>query len=130
MEPTTSAGEALQGACHCGSVKVTMPAESVGVVACHCGDCQKLHGNYFALLVAERAAVRWEGEAHMRWYRSSPANERSFCERCGSRLAKRPIEGTRVMVSAGLFDRTLPRKVIKHLWLEAKPDWYDAPRVG
>jgi hypothetical protein len=34
------------------------------------------------------------------------------------------------MVSAGLFERTLPRKVVKNLWLEQKPAWYDAPRVG
>jgi quinol monooxygenase YgiN len=34
------------------------------------------------------------------------------------------------MVAAGLFDRALPRRVTKNLWLEQKPDWYDAPRVG
>lgn len=120
----------LVGACHCGRVRVTMPGESAGVVVCHCADCQKLHGSSFALFAAERSAVRWEGEEHIRWYRSSPTNERGFCEHCGSRLAKRPVEGTRIMVSAGLFDRTLPRKVIKNLWLEQKPAWVEAPRVG
>lgn len=130
MSTTTPTGEALHGACHCGSVRVTMPGDSVGVVACHCADCQKLHGNFFALLAAERAAVRWEGEEHITWYRSSPANERSFCARCGSRLAKRPVEGTRIMVSVGLFDRALPRAIVKNLWVEQKPDWYEAPRAG
>jgi hypothetical protein len=107
-----------------------MPASSTGVIACHCADCQKLHGNFFALLAAERSAVRWDGEEHIQWYRSSPANERSFCAHCGSRLAKRPIEGSRIMVSAGLFERSLPRKIINNLWLEQKPAFYDAPRVG
>jgi hypothetical protein len=120
----------LSGACHCGRVRVTIPADSVGVIACHCGDCQKLHGNSFAMVVADRAAVRWEGEDHVQWYRSSAANERGFCTTCGSRLAKRPVEGSRIMVSVGLFDRALPRKVIKHLWLEAKPDWHEGPRTG
>lgn len=120
----------LVGSCHCGRVRVTMPGDSAGVVACHCADCQKLHGNFFALLAAERSAVRWEGEAHIQWYRSSPANERGFCTQCGSRLAKRPIEGDRIMVSAGLFDRALARKVVKNLWVEQKPAWYEAPRVG
>lgn len=122
--------EVLHGACHCGRVRVTMPAESAGVVVCHCADCQKLHGNSFALFAADRAVVQWEGEEHIRWYRSSPANERSFCDHCGSRLAKRPVEGTRIMVSAGLFDHTLPREVIKNLWLEQKPAWVEAARVG
>lgn len=121
---------ALVGACHCGRVRVTMPEASVGVIACHCADCQKLHGNFFALLAAERTAVRWEGKEHIQWYRSSPQNERSFCTHCGSRLAKRPVEGNRIMVSVGLFGWTLPRKTIKNLWLEQKPAWYDAPRVG
>ncbi|MFO0563146.1 MAG: GFA family protein [Polyangiales bacterium] len=120
----------LSGACHCGRVRVTMPAESAGVVVCHCADCQKLHGNSFALFAAERSKVRWEGEEHVRWYRSSSANERSFCAECGSRLAKRPVEGTRIMVSAGLFDHALPRKAIKNLWVEQKPAWVEAPRTG
>ncbi len=120
----------LVGACHCGRVRVTMPAESAGVVVCHCADCQKLHGNSFALFAAERGSVRWEGEEHIRWYLSSPANERGFCDTCGARLAKRPVGGTRVMVSAGLFDHALPRKVVKNLWLEQKPAWVEASRVG
>lgn len=120
----------LVGACHCGRVRVHMPAGSAGVIACHCADCQKLHGNFFALLVADRATVCWEGEEHISWYRSSTENERGFCVHCGSRIAKRPIEGSKIMVSAGLFDRALPRKVVKNLWLEQKPAWYEAPRVG
>jgi hypothetical protein len=125
-----AATETIEGACHCGRVRVTMPAESAGVVVCHCADCQRLHGNSFALFAAERSAVRWEGEEHIRWYRSSPANERGFCGHCGSRLAKRPVTGTRVMVSAGLFDHALHRKVVKNLWVEQKPAWVEAPRVG
>lgn len=120
----------LVGACHCGRVRVHMPAGSVGIIACHCGDCQKLHGNFFAMLIADRAAVRWDGEEHIRWYLSSPENERGFCTHCGSRLAKRPIAGTRIMVAAGLFAPTLPRKIEKNLWLDGKPAWYAAPRVG
>lgn len=127
-DPTTT--QELAGACHCGRVRVFMPSESVGVVACHCTDCQKLHGNYFAMLVADKQRVRWEGDEFLGWYRSSPANERGFCTNCGSRVAKRPIEGTKVMVSAGLFDATMPRKVIKNLWVEQKPQWSEAPRVG
>ncbi len=120
----------LIGSCHCGRVRVTMPEDSVGVIACHCADCQKLHGNFFAMLVADRAAVIWEGEEYLGWHRSSPANERGFCTQCGSRVAKRPVDGVKVMVSAGLFDRALPRGIVKNLWVEQTPAWYEAPRVG
>lgn len=128
--PPSSAGGPLTGLCHCGAVRVQLPADSVGIIACHCSDCQKLHGNFFALLAAEADRVTWEGEDHIRWYRSSPENERAFCGHCGSRLAKRPVQGNRVMVSAGLFGRDLPRRVVKNLWLEDKPGWYEAPRTG
>ncbi|MCK6503496.1 GFA family protein [Myxococcota bacterium] len=127
--PPAQAAE-LRGQCHCGAVHVRLPADSAGIVACHCADCQKLHGNFFALLAADASHVTWEGEEHVRWYRSSPHNERSFCARCGSRLAKRPVEGGRIMVSAGLFGRDLPHKVTKNLWLQDKPGWYEAPRTG
>jgi quinol monooxygenase YgiN len=107
-----------------------MPTTSAGVVVCHCADCQKLHGNSFALFTAAAGDVQWEGREAMRWYRSSGANERAFCETCGSRLAKRPVQGDRVMVSAGLFPVDLPRTAVKNLWLEHKPAWVEAPQVG
>lgn len=130
MSSPATPREEIAGSCHCGRIRVRMPSEATGIVVCHCADCQRLHGNAFAMLVADRADVRWEGEEHLRWYRSSPANERAFCCECGSRLAKRPVDGARVMVSVGLFDRALPRKVLKSVWLEQKPGWYDAPRTG
>jgi len=121
--------ETLAGACHCGKVRVRIPGDAVGVVVCHCGDCQRLHGNAFAMVVTDQVKVQWEGEGSVRWYRSSPENERGFCAECGSRIAKRPVEGARIMLSAGLF-HPLDRKVVRNLWVEGKPGWYEAPRVG
>lgn len=125
-----SVASEMSGACHCGRVRVTMPIESVGVVVCHCADCQRLHGNSFALFAGDQSVVHWTGVEHMRWYRSSSENERAFCEHCGSRLAKRPLSGSRVMVSAGIFGQALQRRVIKNLWLEQKPAWVEAARLG
>lgn len=126
----TAQSSPLTGSCHCGAVTVTLPPDAVGVVACHCADCQALHGNFFAMLIADRAVVEWDGAEHVRWYASSPQNERGFCVHCGSRLAKRPVEGSRVMVAAGLFGQMLGRRIIKNVWEHQKPDWYDLPRVG
>lgn len=130
MSPDSPSNTELVGACHCGRARVHIPKDSAGVIVCHCSDCQKLHGAFFAMLVAERNSVRWEGEEHIGWYRSSLTNERSFCVVCGTRIAKRPLEGSRVMLSVGLFDRDIARSVIKNVWLEQKPTWYEAPRVG
>lgn len=119
----------LVGACHCGAVTVTLPDDAFGVVLCHCGDCQRLHGNAFAMLVADPAQVHWQGEAHIGRYRSSERAERTFCTRCGSRLAKEPVGAARVMISVGLFPADLPRRIRKHVFEHSKPAWYDLPAV-
>lgn len=116
--------EPRTGRCHCGAVTVTVPASAVGVIACHCEDCQRLHGNFFALLAAPSAEVRWTGEEHIRWYDSSPKARRAFCERCGSRLAKEAYGSGRMLVSAGLFGKETGLGIVRHLYAESKPDWY------
>jgi hypothetical protein len=117
----------IQGACHCGAVKVEVPADSFGVVACHCGDCQKLHGNYFAMLAVDRSALVWTGDASIRWYDSSTKARRAFCAQCGSRLAKDPHGSPKVLVSVGLFAKDLNRHLAKNVFAELKPNWYDLP---
>jgi len=117
----------IEGSCHCGDVKVEVPDGAIGVVGCHCGDCQKLHGNFFAMLAVDRDALRVTGEEHARWYESSAKARRSFCGRCGSRLFKDPHGSPKVLVSAGLFARDLSRHLIKNVMPESKPDWYELP---
>jgi hypothetical protein len=119
--------ETLQGHCHCGGVQVSAPAGAFGVVACHCDDCQRLHGNFFAMVVAPAAEVVWSGELAPQWYDSSPQAQRAHCPRCGSRLAKRPIGGERGMLSTGLFGRHLPRRIEKQVFTDTHPDWYTLP---
>jgi hypothetical protein len=71
--------ERLRGLCHCGAISLTLPKETFGVVACHCDDCQKFHGNFFAMLVVDRDALIWEGESakNITWYASSPKARRT-----------------------------------------------------
>lgn len=118
----------ITGSCHCGRVNVTIPADAIGVVACHCGDCQKLHGNFFAMLATSQDAVTWSGQEHIRWYESSPQAKRAFCDHCGSRLAKAPQGSPRQLISIGLFERALERQIIKNVFADSKPHWYSLPQ--
>lgn len=119
--------ERIQGHCHCGAVHVSVPADAFGVIACHCEDCQKLHGNFFAMLAVPTAAVEWGGSAERVRYASSATVQRSFCPVCGSRIAKEPRDGERVLLSVGLFDRHLPRTIARQVSTDSKPDWYALP---
>jgi hypothetical protein len=125
-----TASARLEGRCHCGAVQVSIPADAIGVVACHCDDCQKLHGNFFAMLVVDRDAALWSGSAERARYRSSPQVERSFCPHCGSRIAKEPDGSPKLLLATGLFPRDLPQRLIRHVHTDGKPDWYPLPPLA
>lgn len=58
----------LTATCHRGAVRVTLPTEAGGILACHCGDCRKMHGNFNAFVTAPRAQIAVEGEDTLVWY--------------------------------------------------------------
>ncbi|MGG5820645.1 DJ-1/PfpI family protein [Falsiroseomonas sp. HW251] len=117
------------GRCHCGGVRYRV-AEAVGVIVCHCRDCQQMHGNANAMLAAAAEAVTLDSDATLVWYASSPAAERGFCSRCGGRLFKRLKEGGRMLVSAGTVDPPTGMTVIRDVWAQSKGDWYEIPPRG
>lgn len=120
----------LHGRCHCGGAVFSLPADSAGVVACHCTDCRRMHGNYNAMLAAPREAVFFESEETLHWYRSSETARRGFCVVCGSRLFKDNLGSARPMVSAGAIDGATRKRIVRNLFVESKGDWYDLPEVA
>jgi hypothetical protein len=121
--------DTLIASCHCGAVRIALPVSAAGVLACHCGDCQKLHGNFNSFLAGPRAEMQVEGEAALVWYQSSKASRRAFCGTCGSRVVKEITGAGRWLVSAGLIDGPTGKRILRNLWEPSKPDWYDLPKV-
>ena len=64
--------DTLSASCHCGKVHIALPAAASGVLACHCDDCRKMHGNFNAFVAAPRADLTVTGEEGLVWYQSSP----------------------------------------------------------
>jgi hypothetical protein len=120
----------LTATCHCGAVRITLPTEAAGVLACHCGDCQKMHGNFNAFLAAGIADITLEGADALTWYQSSETSRRAFCRTCGARVLKEVTPAGRWLISAGLIDGPTGKRIIKNLWEQSKPDWYDLPAVA
>jgi hypothetical protein len=121
--------QTLRASCHCGAVRLTLPADAAGVLACHCGDCQKMHGNFNAFLAAPVADDALEGGEALVWYRSSGTSRRAFCGTCGARVLKEVTPSGRWLVSAGLIDGPTGKRILRNLWEQSKPDWYDLPAV-
>ena len=84
-----------EGACLCGEVRVTTPAEPLRVGLCHCLDCRKHGGAPFAAAVIfAEGDVTISGET--RRFR-----DRYFCPTCGSTThSTSPGE---VEIALGLF---------------------------
>jgi hypothetical protein len=117
----------LNGACFCGEVRFFIPASSVGVIACHCHDCQKMHGNYNVMLGTPRGEVVFEADSTLTWFGSSEKAKRGFCGACGSRLFKDNLGSPLMMVSAGAINEPTGKTIIKNLWEASKGDWYALP---
>lgn len=119
--------DTLSATCHCGKVHITLPAAAAGILACHCGDCRKMHGNFNAFLAAPVADVALAGAEHLTWYQSSAESRRAFCTTCGARVLKEVTPAGRWLISAGLVDGPTGKRILKNLWAQSKPDWYDLP---
>jgi hypothetical protein len=117
----------LTGSCFCGSVRFSIPAASVGVIACHCHDCQKMHGNYNVMLGSPRGELVFEADSTLTWFDSSEKAKRGFCSTCGSRLFKDNLGAPLMMVSAGAINEATGKSIIKNLWETSKGDWYALP---
>lgn len=122
--------ETLSATCHCGAVRLALPASAAGVLACHCHDCQKMHGNFNAFLAAPASEIVLEGAEALVWYHASADSRRAFCGTCGARVLKEVTPSGRWLISAGLVDGQTGKRILKNLWPQSKPDWYDLPETA
>lgn len=88
-----------------------------------------MHGNYNAFIVTPIEDVTLEGDEALVWYQSSDTSRRAFCGTCGSRVLKEVTPAGRWLISAGLIDRLTGKHIMRNLWEQSKPDWYDLPPV-
>ena len=119
----------IGGRCLCGAVRFTTAApKEIGL--CHCGMCRKWCGGLPA--AAFIAKVSLSGGA-LKWYKSSEWCERGFCGECGSSLFWRAPGMEEWGVLAGAADSTDGAKIVKHIYADDKPAFYDfaddAPRI-
>ena len=107
---TDNAKPVLTGGCQCGAVRFALKTAPTKVSICHCRMCQKASGAPFASFAdIDRENFTWtRGEPAA--FRSSSIAERDFCRDCGTPLSFRRIDGPRIEIMTGAFDR--PDRVI------------------
>ena len=102
---TSAPNPVLTGGCQCGAVRFALSAAPVKVSICHCRMCQKATGAPFASLAdIERSDFAWT-RGKPATFRSSSIAERDFCTNCGTPLSFRRVDGPRIDIMTGAFDR-------------------------
>lgn len=114
-----------KGSCLCGAVRFTVDGELPGPDACHCVQCRKHSGHYFASTDVPKSSLTVEGEGALAWYRSSDRVRRGFCKACGSSLFWDPVQSRKIAVAMGAFDDPTGTRLHMHIFVAEKGDYYE-----
>lgn len=113
------------GSCLCGAVTFETPGPLTSVTACHCTQCRKQSGHFWASTDVAKSALTVRGEEHLTWYQSSAKVRRGFCAKCGSALFWDPVFKDTIAVAAGAIDKPTGTKLALHIFTADKGDYYD-----
>jgi hypothetical protein len=114
-----------KGSCLCGAVGVQVEGELAPPDACHCSQCRKMSGHYWASTDVPREAVTIRGDDQVSWYRSSDKVRRGFCSNCGSSLFWDVDGRAKLAIAMGAFDNPTGTNLEKHIFVADKGDYYD-----
>lgn len=127
--------ETQKGQCLCGAVRFEIAGPTKEVSSCHCGQCRKWSGHYWAaanMALADLTII--DADNNLRWYHASDFARRGFCGTCGSSLFWH-ADGLddhkhRIAVAAGTLERPTGLKTYEHIFLETQGDYYELPDDG
>ena len=111
-----------KGSCLCGAVTFVVSGDLRPVVACHCQQCRKSSGHYFAATSAHRKDVDIQGSVG--WFQASQIARRGFCATCGSNLFW-DGPGQNLSILAGCLDGQTGLKLVGHIYCADKGDYYE-----
>jgi len=114
-----------KGSCLCGGVRFEVTCELPAPDACHCVQCRKHSGHYFASTNVPRSAIAISGQESVTWYQSSAKVRRGFCSKCGSSLFWDPPARDWIAVAMGAFDSPTGTHLAMHIFVAEKGDYYE-----
>ena len=119
-----AAARSFRGGCLCGAVRYEVRGPLRPVVACHCDMCRRTSGHFAAATAARREALTLHEDRGLRWFDSSPAARRGFCQYCGSNLFWAPTDGSRFSIMAGTLDKPTGLAIAVHIFVDDAGDYY------
>ncbi|MBR1177649.1 MULTISPECIES: GFA family protein [Bradyrhizobium] len=102
---TEASKPVLTGGCQCGAIRFALTATPNKISICHCRMCQKASGAPFASFAdINRTDFAWT-KGQPSFFRSSSIADRGYCAACGTPLSFGRIDGERIEIMTGAFDR-------------------------
>jgi hypothetical protein len=118
-------GEVHTGACLCGAVKFRVDGPMREIVFCHCGQCRRQTGLYYASTNVADTDLTIEGAENITWYQSSKEGRRGFCKHCGSALFWKYDGQEQISIQAGSLDTPTQLTPGYHIFCADKGDFYE-----
>lgn len=112
------------GSCLCGAVAFEVIGPLRNVIACHCSQCRRWSGHYWAASSVPLDRFRLLLADELRWFRSSPAARRGFCGKCGSSLFWKPEDDPRMSFSPAALDGRSGLWTAEHIHRAEAGDYY------
>lgn len=114
-----------KGSCLCGAVSFEVDGPLRPPDACHCTQCRKQSGHFWASTDVPRAALAIQGADNLTWFKSSEKVRRGFCSTCGAALFWDPIHKDVMGIAMGAFDDPTDTHMAIHIFVAEKGDYYD-----
>jgi hypothetical protein len=102
-----------KGSCLCGGVSFVVTEDLGAPDACHCVQCRKHSGHYFASTNVPRDALVITGQ------------ENVSCSTCGSSLFWDPPARDWIAIAMGAFDTPTSTHLDRHIFVAEKGDYYE-----
>ncbi|SHH25956.1 Uncharacterized conserved protein [Cognatiyoonia sediminum] len=117
--------EKIKESCECGAVSFEISNPRKKITFCHCSQCRKSSGHYWAATNAKFEDVTFLSDDTLTWYTSSDWAKRGFCSTCGSSLLYRMNDVEGIGIAAGSLEDPTGLKPGKHIFVADKGDYYE-----
>ena len=115
----------VKGSCECKGVMFELIGELRDVVFCHCSQCRKTSGHYWAATQVSKGNLNLIKATSLSWYDSSDKARRGFCSVCGSSMFYERKGIDKISVSAGSLEIPTSLDRMRHIYVASKGDYYD-----
>jgi len=112
------------GGCLCGAVRFSATGRLRGIVYCHCSQCRRQSGHFYAATSVPDARLSVQGSEEITWFRSSEKARRGFCRICGSALFWKHADRAETSLLAGAFDASDGLAGEAHIFVADKGGYY------